>query len=293
LVKFDRKIADSGFIHFWLRSPHAQQQIAIQLSRAAQPNLFLNNIEQLVSPLPPTRAEQEAIAGALSDADALIESLEQLVAKKGQVKHGAMQELLTGRKRLPGFTGEWETKRFGEVAQPRMDRVDPRRSGPFEYCVELEHIEQGTGRLLGFTITDESSSLKSIFRPRDVLFGKLRAYLRKYWLADRDGVCSTEVWVLTPRAGLVAHEFLFHLVTVDRFIEAASTAYGTHMPRSDWNVVKNFQVLLPSLPEQQAIAAVLSDMDAEVAAVETRLAKARQVKQGMMQELLTGRIRLV
>jgi type I restriction enzyme, S subunit len=203
-----------------------------------------------------------------------------------------MQELLTGKKRLPGFSGEWEVKQFGELVHPRMERVDPRQGATQEFCVELEHIDQGTGHLVGFAETSESSSLKSVFQEHDVLFGKLRAYLRKYWFADRGGVCSTEIWVLVAKRPLLIPQLLFQLVRVGRFIEVASSAYGTHMPRSDWNVVKNYEVTLPPLPEQTAIAAVLSDMDAEITALEEKLAKARRIKQGMMQELLTGRIRL-
>ncbi len=241
----------------------------------------------------PSAPEQEAIAEALSDADALIESLEQLIAKKRYIKQGAMQELLTGKQRLPRFSGEWEVKLFGEIAQLRKERIDPRQAGRHEFCIELEHIEQGTGCLAGHTATSEGSSLKSVFQKDDVLFGKLRAYLRKYWLANREGVCSTEIWVLTAKRALLTPQFLFQLVNVDRFIEAASSAYGTHMPRSDWNVVKNYEVRLPPVPEQTAIAAILSDMDAEIAALEAKLGKARQIKQGMMHNLLTGRIRLV
>lgn len=92
---------------------------------------------------------------------------------------------------------------------------------------------------------------------------------------------------------LLIPQFLFQQVSTDRFIEVASSSYGTHMPRSDWNVVKNFEVNLPAVEEQTAIATILSDMDAEIAALEGKLAKARSLKQGMMQELLTGRIRLV
>jgi len=99
--------------------------------------------------------------------------------------------------------------------------------------------------------------------------------------------------VLTAKRALLIPEFLFQLVKVDRFIEAASSAYGTHMPRSDWSVVKNYEVSLPRVPEQIAIATILSDMDAAISALEAKLAKARQLKRGMMQELLTGRIRLV
>ena len=249
-----------------------------------------------VKPLPfplPKLAEQRAIAEVLGDVDALLGSLEQLITKKRDLKQAAMQQLLTGKKRLPGFRGEWEMKRFGEITFPRKERVDPRRSGIQEFCVELEHIKAGTGNLVGSNSTGDNSSLKSVFRKGDVLFGKLRAYLRKYWLADRAGVCSTEIWVFASGARLIMSAYLFQLVQSDHFIESASTAYGTHMPRSDWNVVKNYELRLPSLPEQTAIAEVLSDMDAELAALEQRLAKTRDLKQGLMQELLTGKTRLV
>jgi type I restriction enzyme, S subunit len=261
--------------------------------KSGVPGVNRNDLHEIVVSLPPTKVEQEAIAGALSDTDALIESLEQLINKKRQVKQGTMQELLTGKKRLPGFNGEWEVKTFGEIVQPRKERIDPRWTGPNEFCVELEHIEQGTGCLVGYTATSEISSLKSVFQKDDVLFGKLRAYLRKYWLANREGVCSTEIWVLNAKRSLLIPQFLFQLVKVDRFVEVASSAYGTHMPRSDWNVVKTYKLLLPLIDEQKAIAAILTDMDAEIAALEAKLDKVRQIKQGMMQELLTGRIRLI
>ncbi len=141
--------------------------------------------------LPPDTSEQRAIAAALSDVDALIAALDKLIAKKSAVKTAAMQQLLTGKQRLPGFSGAWKVKRFAEIAPPRRDRVDPRKSSHREFCIELEHIESGTGQLLGGTSTGDQSSLKSVFRAGDVLFGKLRSYLRKYWLADRSGVCST------------------------------------------------------------------------------------------------------
>ena len=283
----------NSFLLYALQSSHFVGQYRAVMAQSTRNQVPITAQRKLSLVLPPYEAEQEAIAEALSDADALIDSLEQLLAKNRQLKQGAMQELLTGKKRLPGFSGEWDVKRFGEVAQPRKERIDPRRTGSREFCIELEHIEQGTGCLVGYTATSERSSLKSVFQEDDVLFGKLRAYLRKYWLASRQGVCSTEIWVLVAKHSLLIPRFLFQLVKVDRFIEAASSAYGTHMPRSDWNVVKNYEVRIPPLPEQTAIAAILSDMDAEIAALETKLAKARKIKQGMMQELLTGRIRLI
>ncbi|MFZ2422770.1 MAG: restriction endonuclease subunit S, partial [Anaerolineae bacterium] len=226
------------------------------------PKLMNDVVKRITLPLPPTLAEQRAIAEALSDADALIESLEQLIAKKRGIKQGAMQELLTGKRRLPGFSGEWEVKRFGDVVAPRHDRIDPKRTGVQEFCVELEHIGSATGALLGSSSTGGQSSLKSVFRAGDVLFGKLRAYLRKYWWADCAGVCSTEIWVFAPNENLISTAYLFQMVQTDKFIEVASSSYGTHMPRSDWNVVKNYELLLPPVLEQTAIATILSDMDA-------------------------------
>jgi type I restriction enzyme S subunit len=261
-------------------------------STGTMPKISGAKLREMPMPSPPFR-EQEAVADALSDADALIESLEQLIAKKRHLKQGAQHELLSGAKRLPGFSGKWGVKSFADLAEPRKERIDPRKTGTHDFCIELEHIEQRSGRLAGSGDAREGSSIKSVFQRGDVLFGKLRAYLRKYWLADRSGVCSTEIWVLVARPGQATPEFLFQLVTVDRFIQVASTAYGTHMPRSDWNVVKNYEVALPCTEEQTAIAAILSDMDTEIAALETKLAKARQIKQGTMYNLLTGRIRLV
>jgi type I restriction enzyme S subunit len=255
-------------------------------------NLNTGDLKKYRIAAPPVE-EQRAIAAALSDVDALLAKFDRLIAKKRDIKQAAMQQLITGKKRLPGFRGEWEVKKFGEIASPRRERIDPRKSGEQLFCIELEHIEQGTGRLIGSSIADRSSSLRSVFRADDVLFGKLRAYLRKYWRADRNGVCSTEIWALVPNSEFVTSMYLYHLVTVDSFIDAATTAYGTHMPRSDWNVIKNYEMSLPKLPEQTAIASVLSDMDVEIAALEARRNKTRALKQGMMQELLTGRIRLV
>lgn len=293
LIKTDPKKACSRYIVHLLNSDSYRFLAKNgQFAGGGVQNLNVEVVRGFHVPVP-LLPEQEAIAEALSDADALIESLERLIAKKRHIKQGAMQELLTGKKRLPGFSGEWRVKRFGELAQPRKERIDPRRTGSWEFCIELEHIEQGTGCLVGYTATSEGSSLKSVFHEGDVLFGKLRAYLQKYWLANREGVCSTEIWVLLVTRSLLTPQYLFQLVKVDRFIEAASSAYGTHMPRSDWNVVKNFEVALPTLPEQTAIATILSDMDAEIAALEEKLAKNRSIKQGMMHNLLTGRIRLL
>ncbi len=187
---------------------------------------------------------------------------------------------------------EWGAKRFGEIASLRKERIYPQRDSDCGFCVELEHVEPATGRLIGDTSMGPQVSMKSVFRAGDVLFGKLRAYLRKYWLADRDGVCSTEFWVLSANHQCITPEYLFHLVTTQEFIEMASMAYGTHMPRSDWNVVKHYELSLPEVDEQHMIATALSDVDALISSLDKLIAKKRDIKQAAMQQLLTGRRRL-
>lgn len=258
-----------------------------------QPNLNTGLIGAIEIDLP-CRAEQSAISDALDASNALIDSLEQLLTKKRQIKQGAMQELLTGKRRLPGYETPWIRRPFSEVASVSRERVNPSALNTPPLCVELEHLQPGTGRLVGDAFESQQAATKSVFRQGDVLFGKLRAYLRKYWLAEFEGVCSTEIWVLRPRGELASNAYLFYTIQRDDFIDVASNAYGTHMPRSDWKIVSEFSLSLPGDGmEQAAIAQVLFDMDTEISTIESRLTKARALKQAMAQALLTGRIRLV
>lgn len=288
----DQLKLNSGFLAAYVTTGHYWQWVRLMSMRSGQPGINGAEYSQLPVPLP-SLDEQHAITTALSDVDALLEELDRLIAKKRDIKQAAMQQLLTGETRLPGFEGEWIPVKFSSLATLSNARIDPSRSEGSDFCIELEHINQGTGLLNGSTVTTETSSLKTAFEPGDVLFGKLRAYLRKYWIANRPGVCSTEIWVLKANSQLVLPQYLFQMVATDSFIESASTAYGTHMPRSDWKVIRETQWSIPCINEQQAIAAVLSDMDTEIQALEQRRSKTAKLKQGMMQELLTGRTRLV
>ncbi len=302
---------NSAYFSFLFNSQQGRLRLKELETGTTMKHINVGDLLNFVVAYPPDKVEQTAIANVLSDTDALIDALEQLIAKKQAIKTATMQQLLTGRTRLPQFAlrpdgtpkgyksselgqipEDWESVDFGNIAKPSASRINPKMSGGGDICIELEHISSGTGTLLGETTTNRTSSLKSIFEPGDVLFGKLRAYLKKYILADFYGVCSTEVWVLKPDVNLATSEYIYSIVQSERFINAASEAYGTHMPRADWSVVKYFPVMLPSTVEQTAIATILSDMDSELTALQQKLAKARSLKQGMMQQLLTGRIRL-
>lgn len=266
-------------------------RIALQTTSIA--HLGGSRFAALKLPWPATESEQRIIAEALSHVDELLTALDALIAKKRAIKQAAMQQLITGRIRLPGSGGRWQTRRIGEFAAIRNQKVIPYHTAVDMPCVELEHIGHGDGRLRGYSTSKAANSPKYSFLAGDVLFGRLRPYLRKFWHAEWAGICSTEIWPLMTDPRLATSRFLRALVETDHFIESASISYGTHMPRADWQIVRNLRVRLPLLREQEDIATVFFDMDTEIAALEDRRDKTRDIKQGMMQQLLTGRIRLV
>ena len=271
---------------------YINQCVSFVVESTGVPQLTAPKIAQHLLPVPP-EAEQRAISDALSDADNLIEALEALIAKKRALTRSVSQRLLTGKTRLPGFGGTWKTALIDDIAAIRDHRVLPSTVAPATPCIELDHIEQASGRLASRSTAKQSISLKYIFQSGDVLFGRLRPYLRKYWRADCDGICTTEIWPLTPKRDRVDGGFLYAIVQSERFVNLANVAYGTHMPRADWSLLRNLQIPLPSAREQRAITGVLADMDADVAAIQQRLDKTRAIKQGLMQQLLTGRVRLL
>lgn len=256
-----------------------------------------------VIPLPPTKAEQQAIAEALSDADALIESLEQLLAKKRQIKQGAMQELLTGKRRLPGFGGEWVSKPIGGEIDLLTGFPFPSRS----YSSDGVRLLRGSNIKRGVTdwdndITKFWPSISSEYgqfglRVGDIvvamdgsLVGRSFARLSK---ADLPALLLQRVARI--RSKTIDMGYLKeHICSVYFTEHCDSVKTVTAIPHISPNNIRDFVIPVPpSREEQTAIASILSDMDAEIVALEEKLEKARRIKQGMMQELLTGRIRLV
>jgi len=182
---------------------------------------------------------------------------------------------------------------FGEIAELRKEKFNPETSDEIKPCLELEHFEQVTGKINGFLPSSEQKSIKNVFYKGDVLFGKLRPYLRKYWLAEFDGVCSSEVWVLKPKSKDISNEYLFNLIQTNDFIQAANVSSGSKMPRADWDYIINFPFfIINSKTEQRAIAQVLSTADAAIHSTEKLIAQKELRKKWLMQQLLTGKKRL-
>jgi type I restriction enzyme S subunit len=186
---------------------------------------------------------------------------------------------------------DWEVIEFGEFAEVSKGKYNPMENGNIK-CLELEHLEQGTGAINGWTNSVEQKSIKNKFKNGQVLFGKLRPYLQKYWLAEFDGVCSSEIWVLNSISKKCTNEFLFRIVQTNKFIQVTNVSSGSKMPRADWEYVASFPFLLPPLPEQKAIALVLSTADAAIHTIEKLIAQKELRKKWLMQQLLTGKKRL-
>jgi type I restriction enzyme S subunit len=239
-----------------------------------------NALKSVTLPVPPLH-EQRDIAAALSDVDDLISALDELIAKKRAVKTATMQQLLTGKQRLPGFSREWEAKRLGDVSAiktGKKNNEDKHENGRYPFFVRSQTVE----RINTYSFDGEAvlvpgeGGIGSIFH---YVNGKFDYHQRVYKISDFNAdTCGKFIYYAMIQT--------FNKQAMRNSVKA--TVDSLRLP-----TFLGFEIFAPSLEEQTAIAIVLSDMDAEIEALEARREKTRQVKRGMMQELLTGRTRLV
>ncbi len=286
----------SGYIASYLSTRTYWNWVSLMSMRSGQPGINGKEYSQLPVPVPSIR-EQREISISLSDVDDLIKNMDQLIIKKRDILQAAMQQLLTGQHRLPGFNGEWEMKRLGDVASLNRTSVVP-----FEYPdkkfthFSLPAFDEGQEPIkeLGAKIGSNKFSV-----PADaILVSKLNPRIPRVWLPrsiPSNAIASTEFLVLTPK-DIVMREFLYVTCKSSGFsaqMELAATGTTGSHQRINPATALSLLVHVPyEKSEQAAVARIISDMDAELTTLEARRDKARQIKQGMMQELLTGRIRL-
>jgi len=234
------------------------------------------NYKAFLPPLP----EQRAIAGALGDVDSLLGALERLIAKKRDLKQAAMQQLLTGRKRLPGFTGKWETKKVGELLNYERPDKYMVKSTDYQENAMTPVLTANKSFVLGYTSEDFG------------IYGNLPAIIFDDFTTDSKyvdfpfKVKSSAIKILKSRSPTTNLKFVYERMRLIQF------PLGEHK-RYYISEFQHIEIPTPEPDEQIAIAEALSDMDAEIAALEQRLVKTRVLKQGMMQELLTGKTRLI
>ena len=282
----DNKKLHNLYLKYALQAPYFVEQYTSIMSQSTRNQVPITAQRKLKLVVPGT-SEQRAIAAALADADALIAALEGMIAKKRDLKQAAMQHLLTGKTRLPGFSGAWEVKRLGEVAEIVM--------GQSPASANYNTAGQGLPLIQGNADIRDRKTIRRVFTKQVTKHGRagdllmsVRAPVGEVALATFDcclgrGVCAIRY----------PNWFLYHAL-IAKEPDWAKLSKGSTFDSVNSSEVRAFPLEWPSDPaEQTAIAEVLTDMDADLAALETRAAKARAVKQGMMQELLTGRVRLV
>lgn len=254
--------------------------------------------------LPPIK-EQEQIATVLSEIDELISLTEKQISKKKAIKQGAMQELLTGKRRLPGFSGEWETRTLHEISNEMVD-------GPFGSNLKTEHYtterqvriiqlsnigEAGWNNAnVKYTTFSHAAELqRCIVQPGSILIAKMMPAGRAIICPDNEKsyILGSDVVKVVPNSSVDSRYLVY--ATKSRFYldQIADDTQGSTRARTSVSKLRKTAILFPEKDEQIAIADILSEMDMEIAALEGKIAKYRQIKQGMMQQLLTGKIRLV
>jgi type I restriction enzyme, S subunit len=308
LLRIRVKTSDiySSFLSYYFNQEHTKQRIravAVGQTMASLNTQILRNIDIA---FPPTKSEQKAIAAALSDVDALITSLDRLIAKKRDIKQATMQQLLTGKTRLPGFSGKWEVKKLGEVGKPfgglsgksKENFVD----GQYPYIPFLnimnnpvininyfDYVNIDPGESQNKAIKGDLFFNGSSETPEEVGMCSMlnedipNLYLNSFCFGFR---LNREL----KTNGLYLSYYFRSSIGRQLFYSLAQGATRYNLSKS--NFLK-MEIPYPGPEEQTAIAAILSNMDAEIAALEQQRDKTRDLKQGMMQELLTGKTRLV
>lgn len=253
----------------------------------------------ILLPLPP---EQRAIATALSDVDALLDGLDRLIAKKREIKQAAMQQLLTGKTRLPGFEGEWEVLKAGNIGRFHGGsgfpiRYQGKNDGEYPFFKVSDMNNEGNDLYMKAANNYINEEIRKrlgavAFPANSIVFAKVGAaiFLERKKILTRRSCVDNNMAALVLNGSIAHHRFVHYALLNKKLGDLVRT---TALPSLSSGALAAIELFLPPPEEQIAISAVLSDMDAEIAVLEQRRAKTRDIKKAMMQELLTGRTRLV
>lgn len=292
------------YLMYWLMGSIIQNTISKTQTLGAQPKLALTRIRNFPVILPPEK-EQEKIAGALSDIDALVSDLQKLIRKKKDIRQGTLQMLLTGKKRLDGYSGEWIYRPLEKLCELITDGS---HESPSE-CLDgvyMPSVKDMTDS--GFDFSNCKRISKADYerlaangcKPEvgDVLIAKDGSMLKYVFpvMENQNIVILSSIAILRPKKNALSSLYLTYYFRQPRFAEQVikSNQTGTGVPRI---VLKNFKKIVLCVPkelkEQETIANILSDIDMDIWSLEKKVKKLMAMKQGMMEELLTGKVRLV
>jgi len=299
-----RSPSSPSFYKQFLSSDVTRARLGRSMNGSALQEIPIATLRTFKIAFPTSNAEQETIAEALGDADALIESLERLLTKKRHLKQGAMQELLTGKRRLSGFSGEWELKRLDELGRWTGGMTPSTRNPSYWYPASVPWISSGDVKstrlkLTAFAISDYAIKQKAttLVPEKSVILVTRSGILRKYLPIAMNVIpmaINQDVKALLPNGSVLPDYLLQSLIFNSEIILARCLKSGTTVESVEFSWLKAFTIPIPSCREEQAaIATIFSDIDAEIEMLGQKIMKFRSLKQGMMQELLTGRIRVV
>lgn len=280
------------YLYYVLMSEHFEDFLSKLTAGSTISHLYQKDFIHYNFPLPPTLKEQRAIATALSDVDVLISSLDGLITKKKAIKQGAMQQLLTppskGGKRLPGFDGEWEEKTIEETAEcldnlrlPLNGEQRLKMKGDIPYCGANGIVDYVDDYVIDddIILMAEDGGYFDEYKLRPIAY----RMTGKCWVNNHAHILKSKVEF--------SQGFLFYCLVHKNILDYINGGTRAKLNKSELYKIENW--FPPTIVEQKAIAEILSDMDAELEQLEAKKAKYQQIKQGMMQELLTGKTRLV
>jgi len=298
---FNEKL--NGYFFFLYFSKNFFKRIVRMTAKSSVDSVRMEMIADMQIPIP-IKTEQIAIATVLFDTDALIEKLEKLIAKKKAIKQGTMQQLLTGKKRLPGFSGEWKVKKLGKFG---FDISDGNYSSKYPKASEFKEIGVAfirANNIKHLTIVDgdlrfiskelHSELTKGHLKQDDILIttrgeiGQVAIVPKRYIGSN----INAQIVRINVNNKINKNYLAYFLLKSETQEKILSLQTGSALKQLPIGKLMELQIIYPNINEQTAIATILSDMDAEIESLEQKRDKYIMLKQGMMQQLLTGRIRL-
>lgn len=196
-------------------------------------------------------------------------------------------KIIIPKLRFKEFKDNWKYYTFEEIISSKSNTYNPQKNMKDYKCIELEHINQEDGTINGYTSSKEQKSSKNFFSEGSILFGKLRPYLKKYWLASFSGVCSSEILVLNSKdIEIINNKFIFYLVQIHYFIELCKLSTGSKMPRADWSYIKEQSIAIPTVEEQEKISKMLSLLDKKIELQKQKIEALKLYKKGLLQKIM-------
>jgi type I restriction enzyme S subunit len=272
--------ANSTFMAEFLNSsPRVKKKLSVLAVGTSQVVLSFEALKAAKFDLP-CKDEQDKIAAFLECLNARIENQRTLVVALKKYKRGLLSAVFSQNVSMFSTADFYA---FSELAVRRSEKYDP-KCNAHAVCIELEHIEQETGRIIGSTCADYQNSIKTVCKPGDVMFGKLRPYLRKYAFVQKECVCSSEMWSLIP-TDIVIPKYLFYLIQSEAFMKVANVSSGTKMPRAEWSTIAKSGYLIPSKDDQQATVDILETTDRIIVSHVASYDRLIEYKKGLLQRL--------